>query len=543
MIGLSVVAVLAAGLETPALVSVHAVALQGRAAVEVVTTSAPQRLSFDRTAGEAVLTLDARLPTDLGALTPVPPLRSIAVKKTATGVAVHIGVDAAVPHEVSRQGTLLTLSFGRAEAAAAPAGPAPSGDVQQLYRGLLPASIGEASDPRAGETGEALEPGTDAVEADGLQLGLLTVRPSLSAVWADAESALLDTAQPLADRYYEVRPQIAAEMPFGTGRLHGDYEARLREGSRFDVVDDSTTHLANANLDVPIGPNVLARAHGHFSRGLLETTEVDPGREYFFRLGRFTRYDVGGGLRMQTGGRLDVDLSGGHYAVELEEDAGFFDYAGWSGTAGLGVELGPRLRGVLGYTHDEIPRDTVRPEVRMRAHSGFVSFQGEILPLVTGQVTVGYRDQRNPNAGPGGTRYGGLSAAARLVKEFSPSTTLHLIASRSTPPSAFESNGFFVATSVQGELNLALPLSFVALIGAGHHHNEYRVLSPEIGAPRDDRITTWMAGLGRSITDWVLVRADYRYEQRESNLVQFDTDGHAFTAQIGIRLYRPRVRR
>ena len=59
----------------------------------------------------------------------------------------------------------------------------------------------------------------------------------------------------------------------------------------------------------------------------------------------------------------------------------------------------------------------------------------------------------------------------------------------------------------------------------------------------DDRITAWMAGLGRSITDWVLVRADYRYEQRESNLDQFDTDGHAFTAQIGIRLYRPRVRR
>ena len=549
MIALGLVAVLAAALDKPALVSVHAVAAEGRAAVEIVTSAVPTRVALDRTPGEVVLTLDVRLPRDLGALATVPPLRSLAVKPTATGVAVHIGVDAGVGHEVRRQGTLLTVLFGREGTAAAPAAPpaaaapAASSDLRDLYRGLLPAGATATPETPPAPAGDALDPGLNAPEPEGLQLGRLTLRPSLSGVWADAENALLATPEPLADQYYEVRPQLAAEMPLGTGRFLADYEARVRRGSRFAIVDEETTHLANANLELPLGPNLLSRASGHFSRGLLETTEVDPGREYFYQLGRFTRYDAAGGLRLETGSRFDVDLAGTYYSVDVDDQAGFFDYRGWTGTAGLGMELGPRLRAVLGYTYEEIPPDTERVEARMRAHTGTVSLHGEILPLVTGHLNLGYRDQRNPDAGPGGTHYQGLSATAQLVKEFTRSTNLVLTASRSTPPSAFESNGFFVATMVRGELNFGLPASFIALLGAGHHHNEYRVVSPEIGAPREDRMTSWMAGLGRPITDWVLVRADYRYEQRASNLDQFDTDGHALTVQLGVRLYRPRGRR
>jgi hypothetical protein len=246
---------------------------------------------------------------------------------------------------------------------------------------------------------------------------------------------------------------------------------------------------------------------------------------------------------VETGSRLDLDLSGSRYRLDLDENAGFFDHEGWTGSAGLGVELGPRVRGAVGYTYDEIPAPPRRPEAAMQAHSGSVSLQGEILPLVTGFATVGYRDQRNPHAGPGGTRYRGLSASARLLKEFSPSTTLQLRASRTTPPSAFERNGFFVATSFQGEVNVALPFSIVANAGLGYHQNNYRVDSPEIGRPRADRITSWLGGIGRSITGWAFARADYRYERRDSNLERFDTDAHALTVQLGIRLYRPRTRR
>lgn len=534
-----VFALAAAAAEKAAVVSVHAITTGGRAAVEVVTTSVPARVGLERGASEAVLTLDARLPAELGAVAPVPPLQAVEVKKSADGVAIHVRVDRSVPHEVRRRGTLLTLLFGL---------PAPiertdeGRDVRELHRGLLPASLGEDT-AAAGPDEDDADPGMFAAEAEGLRIGLLTVRPSISAVYVDAQNALLETAEPLADDYYEVRPQMAAEMPLGTGYLRGDYEARLRRESRFAIVDESTTQLANASLEVPLGPNLRTRANGHFARGLLETNEVDPGREYFFQLGRYRRYDVGGGLRMQTTGRVDVDFAGSYYSVDLERDSGFFDYRGWTGAAGLGFEISPRLRAVVGYTYDEIPSAAARPQVRMWAHSASVSLQGEMLPLVSGHVTVAYRDQRNPEAPAGGTHYQGISASVRLLKEFSRSTTLLVNAAHTTAPSAFEANGFFVATSVLGELNLALPFSLVALVGAGYHHNGYRIVSPEIGVPREDRITTWMAGLGRPITEFALLRADYRYEQRASNLDSFDTDGHALTVQLGLRLYRSRGRR
>lgn len=531
---------LAAAAQKPAIISVYAHMLDGRAAVAVVTTTAPVRVGLERVGAEVVLTLDARLPTDLGPIAAIPPLHAIEVGKAGAGVVVRVRVGRDVPYEVRRQGTLLTVLFGEVATADAPL-VQPGADVQDLYRGLLPAPDTPAvtADELAPAEGQDL----GAAETEGLRFGLLTLRPTLSGVYVDAESALLETARPVADRYYEVRPQVAAEMPVGTGHLRGDYEARLRQGSSFALVENSTTHLANASLEVPVGPSIVSRAAGHFARGLLETTEVDPGREYFFQLGRYTRYDLSGGLRVETGSRLDLDLSGSRYRLDLDENAGFFDYEGWTGSAGLGVELGPRVRAVVGYTYEEIPSPARRPEAAMQAHSGSLSLQGEILPLVTGFATVGYRDQRTPQAGAGGTRYRGLSASARLLKEFSPRTTLQLTASRTTPPSAFESNGFFVATSFHGELSVALPLSIVARAGLGYHQNNYRIDSPEIGRPRRDRITSWLGGIGRTVTEWAFARADYRYERRDSNLERFDTDAHALTVQLGIRLYRPRTRR
>ncbi len=531
---------LAAAAEKPAVVSVHAHSLDGRAAVAVVTTTAPVRVGLERQGAEVVLTLDARLPRDLGPIGAIRPLQAIEVGKTGGGVVVRVRVDGDVPYEVRRQGTLLTVLFGPVTLAHASL-VQPDADVQNLYRGLLPGS--ETDTPAVtGEPAPAELQDPAAVEAEGLRYGLLTLRPAVSAVYVEAETALLETARPVADRYYELRPQVAGEMPLGTGHLRGDYEARLRQGSSFALVENSTTHLANASLEVPVGPIIVSRAAGHFARGLLETTEVDPGREYFFQLGRYTRYDLSGGLRVETGSRVDLDVSGTRYRLDLDENAGFFDYEGWTGSAGLGVELGPRLRAVFAYTYDEIPAPARRPEAAMQAHSGSVSLRGEILPLVTGFATVGYRDQRNPDAGAGGTRYRGLSASARLLKEFSRATTLQLTASRTTPPSAFESNGFFVATSFHGELNVALPFSVVALAGLGYHRNDYRIDSPEIGRPRADRITSWLGGIGRSISPFAFARADYRYERRDSNLERFDTDAHALTVQLGIRLYRPRTR-
>src|SRR6185503_1841149 len=138
------------------------------------------------------------------------------VQKTEAGVAVRVRVDGSVPHEVRRQGTLLTVLFGAAGQAAAGAVPvasaaAASSDVQELYRGLLPGGTTDGAGSPA--NADAIDPGMTASEADGLQVGMLTLRPSVSTMFVNAEGSLLGISAPLGDRYFDIRPQMQAEMP------------------------------------------------------------------------------------------------------------------------------------------------------------------------------------------------------------------------------------------------------------------------------------------------------------------------------------------
>ena len=81
MTALTLMLLAAAAADRPALVSVHAREAEGRVALEVVTKGAPGQVALQREGSEVVLSLDARLPRDLGRIRPVPPLEAIEVRK------------------------------------------------------------------------------------------------------------------------------------------------------------------------------------------------------------------------------------------------------------------------------------------------------------------------------------------------------------------------------------------------------------------------------------------------------------------------------
>ena len=80
------------------------------------------------------------------------------------------------------------------------------------------------------------------------------------------------------------------------------------------------------SLELPLGAIGEITAAEHFAHGLLETTEVDPGREYFFRLGRFTRHRHSLDLRLLPGGRADATVGGSLDVVRVDDRAAFFDH-------------------------------------------------------------------------------------------------------------------------------------------------------------------------------------------------------------------------
>ena len=365
----------------------------------------------------------------------------------------------------------------------------------------------------------------------GVMAGPFHVRLGIDARYVDADTFVEVTGEPVRDRYLEVAPRLTADAPVGDGRLNVGYLPVFRGFATYDEVN-SSSHRLSADFVTPLGPSVSLQAKDSFVSGLLDTRVVDPGGEYFFGLGRFHRNTLEGGLSILTGPRTSVELAGDLSAVRFKEESTFFDYDTRRASLGVGYELSPTLKMVVGYVYDEVPTPSERPEAEARAHSGEVRLLGDILPLLSGTLSAGYRNQKSPNAGLDGKSYSGFVMDGSLTRRFSPDSSFTLYLNRSTPVSAFEENGFYVSTGIQGAARVPLFMQLQLQGGLGYQWNDYRVLTEEIGAPREDRILALYVGLRRPIRRQLFVSGSYRREERHSNVDRFDTTTDGFFIQL-----------
>jgi hypothetical protein len=398
--------------------------------------------------------------------------------------------------------------------------------VAELYPLLFPAGAPPAQ-PEGAAPPEVVDTGQEA----GRPLGPFRVRAAVDARYVEADTFVESTAVPTEDRYLEVQPRVAAATPVGEGLFTLDYAPVFRAFATYDAVN-SSSHAIGAGLELPVGPRVSLRARNRFRSGVLDTRVVDPGGEYFFGLGPFRRNDAEAGATVMVGPRLSVELGGTIGALRFQEPSSFFDYDSRSASAGVGFEVTPNLKAVASYVYDTVPRPDERPEAESTSHSGQLTLSGDILPLLSGDFSIGYRDQHSPNAGPGGTSYSGLTMSAALTRQLGPESSLALHASRSTPVSAYERNAFYVSTGLQGTLQVPLPAQLQLRGGVGYQWNDYRTVATEIGIPREDRILGWNVGLRRPIRPNLFLSGAYRNEDRRSNVNAFDTDAHGLYLQL-----------
>jgi hypothetical protein len=520
----------------------------------------------------------AASPDDVTVLLQVPPEVSIDVRRDPEGLLLLLLPGAGAPpprappvtvarepvHVAARPETVASAGVEPAPQAPEPADeepspepPAPAPEVEpqsppspgtaELARGLFPAEAGAATEGQASvrdlygqlfpggppqTAPETTEPdGEPLATSAGVPFGPFRVRGGVDARYVDADTYIEGPNSRTRARYLEVAPRVAAEAPLADGRLSLEYRPFLRAFSDIEEVN-SSSHHARAGLDLPLGPSVVARVRDTFISGVLDTREADPGGEYFFQLGRFHRNTFEGGLSVLVNPRLSLELDAGARALRFQEESSFFDYDTRFASAGLGYELTPTLKTTLRYAYDTVPTPEERPEAARTAHNAQLTFTGDVLPLVTGRLMVGYRDQRSPNAGEGGTRYTGFIMGGSLTKQVSHESDVTLLVNRSTPVSAFEDNAFYVFTGIQGTGRFPLPLGFQLRVGLGYQWNDYRTLAQGAGEPRQDRILGYHLGLRRSVVRHLFLSAVYRREERRSNLERFDTDSDGFFIQL-----------
>jgi hypothetical protein len=407
---------------------------------------------------------------------------------------------------------------------------APAND---LYTKLFPYSAESAPSPSTAT--EAVTPAPEDL-GPGLKMGPFNVRPGIRTGYVDATANFLTGPEPVRDQYLEVQPKIAADAAVGAGRLSLKYEPIVRAFGSYDVTQ-STTHPVEATLDAPLGTRGRLKIADTFVSGTLETTQVDPGGEYFFDLGHFNKNSAGAQASIDVSPRFSVELGGGYDWVDFTEPSGFFGYRRAVGSAGLGFEASPTLKATFSYVYDYVPELTDRPEAHGHAHNLQAGLLGDILPLLHGSIIVGYRAQDTPNAAPGSQQYRGVTASASLTRDLGREAAVTLLLNRSTPLSNFDTNSYYVTNSVSASFLAPLPYQIAFNAGGGYHWNDYQTFVTGQDFKREDRIYGWFVGLRRPIDRRVSAFAGYRWERRKSNIEEFENDTHGLLIQLDVDVF------
>ncbi len=487
-----------------------------------VLTSVPLPAPDVRRAGdEVVVALGDASATEV-ALPPLEtPVEALRFESGESGLALHVRVAPEVPFEVVREETLLTVLFGEEQAEELRLKSA-----RELYGQLFPVPLGAGTQPAEGEEPPELGP-------DGWQVGRVSVKPGLTASYVDADVVTDRSSGTTRDQYLQLGPSVELATPVGDGSLRAAYEPRFRVFSSIPEVGEAT-HIVNAALDVRVGPRVLVQGNYHFSHGVLETREVDPGQEYFFDLGRFTRNDVSGTVSVELGSRMTAMVGAGLNDVDFSGSDQFFPYHENTVQAGLSYAVAAEAHATATYAYHRVPPPDERPLVEAIGHDLLFGLDGQIAPLLRGRVELGYRNWSSPQAALAGRSYSGLLAAVSLQRQLGPTTLLEVRGGRMTDLSNFADNAFYVSTSVDGAITTPIPLGLTARAAAGYQWNTYRVTVASIGEPREDTIFGWALGLGRNLGPRTYVRADYRRDRRRSNIPGFDVTTDGFIVQFGI---------
>ena len=431
-----------------------------------------------REGGEVIVTFDVGAEAVPASPAAGAPMDEVHVEKVATLAVIHVKVAPEVPFEVAREPRRITLTFGEEsrprEDRPARRPPRAGGGRRarpRLARGLpgpVPGGLGR------GRRG-ARSRGRSDLAREGLQVGPVHLRPSILTSYVDGDYTLLDTPDPVPTATSRSSPGWPPTCRSSEASSTAEYGLRLRFFSQFDEIN-TTSHLLNAGLEVPLGSRTMLRLRDHFSTGVLEATEVDPGQEYFFDLSRFRRNEIEAGRGWRLGRAVFLD------GVRRREQRGLrrpegasFPTARATPALGAGLTFGDNLRAGLYYSYDRIPPPAdAHPRGVRPSNSVGVAVEGDFGCAHHRRDTT-----RLPEHGlaPGGGGRAELSRSrrrplplARALAQLPP----HLQGRRATDLSAFEDNAFYVSTGGRVLFSFGLPWSLSVNTGVGYQENQYR---------------------------------------------------------------------
>ncbi|HYK91719.1 MAG TPA: outer membrane beta-barrel protein [Acidobacteriota bacterium] len=395
---------------------------------------------------------------------------------------------------------------------------------------------------------------------DSFSLGKILFRPSARILY-QYDSNLLNVpgVSTTANHSFQFEPSIEAFIPVTGNGIRVEYVAAYRKYSSFDL-SRSLTHVINADSQINITPLLSLGVREHFALSSLDTREFVPGREIIFSDAPFRRNDVGAQLSWTITDRNTVGLDGDLNKIsfdggQLSAPAGttfgnpadsipFYDYDqykyGGFYRRSVSQRTGLIFNGAYFRNLTKDPRDIANS----RGFEALVGIETDLTPLTSGQFSVGFRGESFPGA-PGqdfrGTVFRGV-----LQKEFTESIRIELSASRSTNPSYFQGNAYYVSTGVGLTYTQEVGPKLFLSVAPGYLSNSYPtpltngadVPSTLVGAEnRADRLFELSVDARYRFTDWVALEFFCDLIHRDSALFAYRFTNYSAGGGILIGLH------
>ncbi|MEM7244236.1 MAG: outer membrane beta-barrel protein [Acidobacteriota bacterium] len=406
----------------------------------------------------------------------------------------------------------------------------------------------------------------EAQALEGIQSSHAIFYPSLELVYQHDDNFFLSEFNEVSADSFLARANFALEIPGARHNLRLEYSPQYRnvnvnQGS-FDL-QDSTSHFFDLQAHLHGSSVFSVDIANSYALGSLEVDSIDPNRgELLNRAGsRFwsNRLNVDFNWEGSTQG---ATISVGRFDSNWDDLAtsapSWFELNETTFGAEYAYKFTPLSRFVVGISFADtsqtptgalrstagIPNGVDPNSNRLGVHFGFA---GELGRTTTGSAKIGFASlDYDQNAG-NNADWDGVTLDAAITKAFSRYSKLAFSANRNVNFSGFATdvggspvwNTYYVSN--RGAVTFTQQPQggrvFWSLKGA-FQRNTYDQLAPTGRggfSEREDDITSLRAELGYHPLEHLSLRFNYRYEERESNLVGFGyTDNLIiFQAQLG----------
>ena len=375
----------------------------------------------------------------------------------------------------------------------------------------------------------------DDVAADeavvGIRVGRFALQPSIDASYTRGSNLLLQNKDTFSDNALLVRGRLAAVLLDSVNEFKISYAARYRDFEHFDL-QDKFTNVVNVNAKLMTTPRSSITFGNHFVHGAFESYEFDPGGEIVANTDPFYRNHVEGIFALELSERLGGELSGSLNRIEFTEPVDdFFNYDQTKLGVSVVYSLSPLTSLVGEYIRATTRPDPTRPEAESDANVVLFGLRGEITPLLSGRVRIGYSNQTSEHSVA--QSYSGLVADVDLTRQFRESTALDFTVGRRTSPSAFQENGFYLSN--YGTVQFVVPIveKLRLSANAAFFRNNYPLADVATGIDRRDRSFHAAVGVAYFWTPLSFLSVDYRHNRRNSNLDSFSYRNNAVQVMVG----------